>query len=995
MAPSTRSELSSWLEKDVPVRYNPVIVALSFFVSFVGAWSTVELINRRTSRKGRHNHILLFGAAVSMGAVAIWCMHFIGLKSVVLLNGEPELQVSYSIGMTALSFFVPILVLLVAFYVVTMSTTAWWNVGLSGSLSGGSICGMHYLGNASIDNYRCHYNIAHVAGAAVIAATASTVALALFFVFRATWANVWWKRLVCALVLAGAVSGMHWVASLGTYFQLTRLNAAGEDTSSMTTVIVVACLSIGACFVMAGFAVYSAHVRKGYSKKAQRITLAAAVFDRHGRILVTPDGHLPSEEITSTFLQKTRDDVFSTAHPLFHWVFQASRNWPSITNLVEKMGDHLTMLANNGNGRNARLGIELVDDDGHFIENYQTIFKELFCLAASNLADKMDEILEDAGILWDEIFATGGDQKQFAEGPKVSLKNRLIKKANAPGTVDSGSEDLAEKGLAYKTDYLRHGSLMFLVRRVDSPRAIEKLEASGYCFADLRQVAPIIGSSMQIRTRRLEDRLRRMANYNHNTMQEAGVHVGLFAVQPRIDDNVLFDIVVKRHARNLLPSVKLPLERLEPAHVDFLRRYENLTLSALSDQLRRTITADSPETDGKFGTVLLEAITELRSISQDPIFDQAKLLAKITQIPCKVQYSDSVRPSSAQFITFSMMVPVHAVVHAPQCEFIPLQFFKVQQLVYPNSSHHAAFARSVHRELAPILNSIPTPPSRAAMSSSSSSIRRMGWSSRVRRAAKTTSFATRRTSKREDSDKVVLSPSRDQFTTANSSNHSMASLPLYQSDGRRSVTPSSTRALGPNSPALPPQPRSPLPSPSIGGAEKSLTMSLARSRSIQRRAQQAAPASPQPPQSPLPGSPLTPPPPPQTFLGTSYGGIMVSQEVTVVVDSAPADHSDLAALGLTSTSTTLAPNLTGPIIAPAVPLPHQDSMDTMDESYERDSIEMGDVNNVSAAAVLASGGMSTVEVKRGDNNTTFVDEIFATVIDVPGGGTAMIPVGRR
>lgn len=143
-----------------------------------------------------------------MGAVAIWCMHFIGLKSVILHEGEAELQVSYSIGMTALSFFVPILVLLVAFYVVTMSTTAWWNVGLSGTLSGGSICGMHYLGNASIDNYRCHYNIAHVAGAAVIAATASTVALALFFVFRSTWANAWWKRLVCALVLAGAVSGM-------------------------------------------------------------------------------------------------------------------------------------------------------------------------------------------------------------------------------------------------------------------------------------------------------------------------------------------------------------------------------------------------------------------------------------------------------------------------------------------------------------------------------------------------------------------------------------------------------------------------------------------------------------------------------------------------------------------------------------------------------------------------------------------------------------------
>lgn len=123
---------------------------------------------------------------------------------------------------------------------------------------------------------------------------------------------------------------------------------------------------------------------------------------------------------------------------------------------------------------------------------------------------------------------------------------------------------------------------------------------------------------------------------------------------------------------------------------------------------------------------------------------------------------------------------------------------------------------------------------------------------------------------------------------------------------------------------------------------------------------------------------------------------MVSQEVTVVVDSAPADHSDLAALGLSTTTTSVAPNSTGPIIAPAVPPPHQDLNEHGEESYERDSIEMGDVNNpVSAAAVLVSGGMSTVEVKRGDNTTTFVDEIFATVIDVPGGGTATIPTGRR
>ena len=60
--------------------------------------------------------------------------------------------------------------------------------------------------------------------------------------------------------------------------------------------------SVGACLVMAGFAIYAARVRKGHAIKAQRITLAAAVFDKQGRILVTPDGFLPSQEITNTFV---------------------------------------------------------------------------------------------------------------------------------------------------------------------------------------------------------------------------------------------------------------------------------------------------------------------------------------------------------------------------------------------------------------------------------------------------------------------------------------------------------------------------------------------------------------------------------------------------------------------------------------------------------------------------------------------------------------------
>lgn len=47
---------------------------LSYIISLCGAISTLELMNRRTSSKGLYNHLLLIGAAISLGGVSIWCM---------------------------------------------------------------------------------------------------------------------------------------------------------------------------------------------------------------------------------------------------------------------------------------------------------------------------------------------------------------------------------------------------------------------------------------------------------------------------------------------------------------------------------------------------------------------------------------------------------------------------------------------------------------------------------------------------------------------------------------------------------------------------------------------------------------------------------------------------------------------------------------------------------------------------------------------------------
>ena len=144
--------------------------------------------------------------------------------------------------MTVLSLFLPIVVLGLAFFVSSNDRVQWWRIGFPGFLAGAAICGMHYLGNSSIDNYQCEYRLATIIGAAVISIVASTTALAVFFVLQAAWRVSWWRELLCAMLLAGAVSGMHWCAAVGTTYRLRHLHTGNNDMSRETTIIIVICL---------------------------------------------------------------------------------------------------------------------------------------------------------------------------------------------------------------------------------------------------------------------------------------------------------------------------------------------------------------------------------------------------------------------------------------------------------------------------------------------------------------------------------------------------------------------------------------------------------------------------------------------------------------------------------------------------------------------------------------------------------------------------------
>ncbi|CZR66694.1 related to MHYT domain signalling protein [Phialocephala subalpina] len=678
----------AWEGLVVPRYFSPGFVMLSYLVSYVGALTTLELINRRTAGRGLYNWYLLFGSSISMGGIAIWCMHYISNRAIVLGDGQAAMQISYSSGFTTLSFFVPILVLLAAFTTVgSEDQVSNVRVAIGGVLAGLAICGMHYLGQAGISNYTCIYSVGNVVGSAVVAAAASVVALWVFFILRASWTNSWWKRALCALILAGAVFGMHWLASVGTQYRLRQSGPSSpHNISRNSTVIVVIVLSIAACFILIVLATLAQRRMARSADGAQHIILASATFDQNGRLMVTPEGLLPSQKVTNSHDERSFDKVFGVSHPVFHWIFRATRNWSSISSILPGMRNHLYHGSTRNGSRSGRKSEDdPIDNKGESVGDYSIIFRELFCIAASNLAEQLNEPLENVGVLFDDIFSTG---------------QTATFKSAARRSASEGSADLERDSVA--PPILGRGQLLFLVRRANN-REAERLAASGYRFTEIQNVVHIIAQSMQINCNDLQDRFSSMYEYSNEAhILNTGVHLALFAIRASIQDG--FDVLVRKDARSQLPAMQLPIDDLNDWKISYLSQLDGWSVTACLKFLKAESGSSAILKRAQtFATQLHETLEELREEINDSLFDNALLIAKPVSAPCCGLSGDS-KPAQATLIVFKMIVPIHCRIRGQKLEFTPLSFFRTQQHVHRNSPSHAFFARMIHKEFGAILN---------------------------------------------------------------------------------------------------------------------------------------------------------------------------------------------------------------------------------------------------------------------------------------------------
>ena len=195
--------------------YDAGFIALSYLISVVGAFVALTAVDQMRTQVTVNGRMLnLAAAAISLGGIGIWAMHFIGMLSLRLGMG-----VSYSIPETLLSLLAAVGASGVALYWVARSRSVLALLG-GGLMFGTAVLTMHYVGM-----YGMRFNgffrwSSELVGASVGIAYAAAVA-GLWLAFSARSLPL---RALASLVIGVAVCAMHYTGMAAAGFVCTSPN---------------------------------------------------------------------------------------------------------------------------------------------------------------------------------------------------------------------------------------------------------------------------------------------------------------------------------------------------------------------------------------------------------------------------------------------------------------------------------------------------------------------------------------------------------------------------------------------------------------------------------------------------------------------------------------------------------------------------------------------------------------------------------------------------
>jgi diguanylate cyclase/phosphodiesterase len=220
--------------------YDPILVAISFVIAILAAWTALNMAGRVSTSQGRAAWLWLSGGGISMG-IGVWAMHFIGMLAM-----DSAMGIRYSTGLTALSMAIAMASSLFALWLVSVDRLRLRRLIPGAVVMGMGVVLMHYTGMAAMEvNPGIAWNYRWVAISVVIALLASFAALWLTFRLRHEAAQVALMRFGAAVLMGIAIAGMHYSGMMAAHFpqQMTMVHH-GVDGNWLAVLVSVVTLFI-------------------------------------------------------------------------------------------------------------------------------------------------------------------------------------------------------------------------------------------------------------------------------------------------------------------------------------------------------------------------------------------------------------------------------------------------------------------------------------------------------------------------------------------------------------------------------------------------------------------------------------------------------------------------------------------------------------------------------------------------------------------------------
>jgi hypothetical protein len=309
-----------------------------------------------------------------------------------------------------------------------------------------------------------------------------------------------------------------------------------------------------------------------------------------------------------------------------------------------------------------------MDKDTELQTDFDTLFKQLFCVTAQELSDELRLPLQDLGTLYDDVLST------FIPVSRLS-------RAMGRSSLRTGK-----------------GQLMFTVRQLNKQEA-SRLSSQGFRFATIEHVTGTLSRRIHVPEISLAHSLRDMRDYaSTNRGFEEGVHLISFVMRPTIHDH--FEILTTKGVGNPLPSSTLPMKQLQVHHLELLSHMEGWSMTACIKYLQSDAASRTFPNLSNFRSHLTNSIISLSKSFPEDMRAAAQLSARPLIAPCRTcPLNPEHSGQTCTLITFCVVGNLDTQVPNPDYTFTPFRLFRVQQQVNEVIADRDGFARELGQEL--------------------------------------------------------------------------------------------------------------------------------------------------------------------------------------------------------------------------------------------------------------------------------------------------------